>query len=347
MKKNSEIILVVSLLALCLLVFFGFRMGIVSSQTTTPAASSTPASSTPAAAAPVATSSTVANRPVSEWETTNMVFLTTLITDSNQMLTYLKNENLAYAEISSPQLLCDIRTMQGRAPATGQLRALQPAPSGYRCPLIPDALTAADLNAGMAQLESAIKHIITGENSFNGDLIRLGEAETQAACDTFAKVLTDLQNVPSQPSTIQPGMSTPIDTIQSFLTAVQAGDRDLVEILTGGSGGKLGVEMWCLKGLQSFVGHTTFKRPMRNVLTHNDNQNANVNVDGFMTFTDPGGFPAVKNTCHFYIDGDFKLKASGGNWVIVSLPNYQEALCDGPTWWGPDPHIFPSPGDAI
>src|SRR5659263_168761 len=120
-------------------------MGIVSSQTTTPAASSTPASSTPAAAAPVATSSTVANRPVSEWETTNMVFLTTLITDSNQMLTYLKNENLAYAEISSPQLLCDIRTMQGRAPATGQLRALQPAPSGYRCPPIPDALTAACL----------------------------------------------------------------------------------------------------------------------------------------------------------------------------------------------------------
>jgi hypothetical protein len=346
MKKHTEFFLVVSTVALCLLVILGLRVGVVSSQTTTPA-SSAPASSAPAAPAAGASSSTVANRPLAEWQTTNMVFLTTLIRDANQMLSYLKGENLAYAEIACPQLLCDIRTMQGRSPATGWLRYLQPAPSRYRCPPIPDAQAAADLNAGMAQLEAAVNHIITGENSFNGDMIRLGEAETQAACDTFAKVLTDLQNAPSNPSTIAPGMSTPIDTINSFLDAVQAGDVDVVAIVTGGAAGEMGVEMWSAKDLQSFVGHTTFTRPMRNVLTHNDNLNANVNVDGFMTFTDPGGFPAVENTCHFYIDGDFKLKAVNGNWIIVSLPGYQEALCDGPTSWDGEPMVFPSPGDAI
>jgi hypothetical protein len=261
------------------------------------------------------------------------------------MLSYLKNENLAYAEIACPQLLCDIRTMQGRPPPTNELRSLKPVPSGYRCPPIPDAQTAADLNVGMAQLNSAINHIITGENSFNGNLIRLGESETQAACDTFAKVLEDLKNVPSQPSTIQPLTASPIETIQSFLDAVQAGDMDVVTILTGGTGGAPGVDSWGLKGLNAFVGHTTFKRPLRCVITHNDGVNANVNVDGFMTFTDAG--PSAVIVTHWYIDGDFKLKASGNNWTIVSLPGYLEPLCDSRTSWGPDPYIFPWPGDAI
>lgn len=286
---------------------------------------------------------------MSEWAIKNMVFLNTLIGDSKLMLSYLMDSNLAYAEIACPQLRCDIATMRGLAPprdALASSRALRPAPSGYRCPPIPDAQAAADLNVGMAQLESAIYHIITGENTYNGELIRLGESETKAACDTFAKVLTDIKNIPNQETRPQPATSTPFETIQSFFAAVQAGDMDFVSLVTGGTAGKPGIPTWCSKGLESFVGHTTFK-PFRYVLTHNDDLNANVNGDAFMTFTDPAGFPAVVNTCHFYIDGDFKLKAIGGKWIIVALPNFQEAHNDGPSWWGSDPFIFPYPGNTI
>ena len=126
-----------------------------------------------------------------------MVFLTTLINDTNKTLEYLNNMNLAYAEIACPQLRCDIATMQGNPPPADALansRALQPAPSGYRCPPIPDPTTAGELNAGMAVLTSAITHLIRGENSFNGDLIRLSETEFKAASDSFARVLVDLGN---------------------------------------------------------------------------------------------------------------------------------------------------------
>jgi hypothetical protein len=143
---------------------------------------------------------------------------------------------------------------------------------------------------------------------------------------------------PSQPVTV-----SPLDTIQRFVDAVQAGDVDVVTTLIGGPPGSF---LWCAKGLQGFIGHTTFKR-FRSVITHNNGVNACVNVDGFMTFTDPSGFPAVKNTIHLYIDGDFKFKASGNDWVITKLPGYQEPLCDSPTHYGPDPDLFPWPGDAI
>ena len=198
--------LAISLLVLCLLIVIGHRSGTVKSQansqpaTSTPA-KSTPTTSTPATSTPAATPATYRNRPVGRWVTTNVVFLTTLINDTNNTVDFLKNENLAYAEEACPQLRCDIATMQGRPPPRDSLassRALSPAPSGYRCPPIPDPQTAADLNAGMSQLQSAIAHLINGENSFNGDLIRLAESEMQAASATFAKVQTDLGNAQGQ-----------------------------------------------------------------------------------------------------------------------------------------------------
>jgi len=339
--KKVTYILIGSLLALCLLVVVGYQLGTAKSQTNT----QQPASS--ATSAPDTTATTVKNRPVARWATSNMSWLSTLINDSKTMLSYLKDMNLAYAEIACPQLRCDIATMRGgTAPWGISTRALVAAPSGHKCPPIPDAQTAADLNVGLAQLESAINHIIRGIRNHNGDLIMLGESETQAACDTFDKVSQDLANVPSQESTLQPLASTPMESIQSFFDAVQAGDRDVVSTLTGGSGGAPGIEMWCSKGLNAFVGHTTFK-PWRYVITHNDNTNANLSFDGFMTFNDPAGFPAVSCPLHFYIDGDFKFKAVDGKWIIVSLPNYQEALNDGPTKWGSSPYIYPYPGDAI
>jgi len=342
--KKVMSILLVSLLTLCLLVVVGYQLGTAKSQ----ANAQQPASS--ATSAPDTTTTTVKNRPVARWVTSNMVWLSTLIDDSKTMLSYLKDMNLAYAEIACPQLRCDIATMRGRPapwdPWGSSTRTLAAAPSGHKCPPIPDAQTAADLNVGLAQLESAINHIFKGINCHNGDLIMLGESETQAACDTFDKVLQDLANVPSQESALQPLASTPMETIQSFFDAVQAGDRDVVSILTGGNGGAPGIEMWCSKGLSAFIGNTTFKRWCY-VITHNDNINANVNMDGFMTFNDPAGFPAVSCPLHFYIDGDFKFKAINGKWIIVSLPNYQEALNDGPTKWGSNPFVFPYPGDAI
>lgn len=46
----------------------------------------------------------------------------------------------------------------------------------------------------MAHLESAIAHLIQGENSLSEDLIRLAEDELTAVSATFARVLTDLGN---------------------------------------------------------------------------------------------------------------------------------------------------------
>ena len=134
--------------------------------------------------------------------TTNGVFLTTLIDDTNSTVAFMKNEQLAFAEVACPQLRCDIATMRGLPPPADSLansRALQAAPSGYRCPPIPDATTMGELNAGMATLESAIAHLIRGENSFNGDLIQLSEAEMQAASASFARVQTDLGNAQQGP----------------------------------------------------------------------------------------------------------------------------------------------------
>jgi hypothetical protein len=194
--KKTAIALAVPLLALCVLVVVFYANGTVKSQTSSTPSTTTPSTTTPSATTPVATT-VIRNRPVSRWVTANMTFLTTLVDDTKSALSYLSNENLAYAEVACPQLRCDIATMQGRPPPADSLassRALQAAPSGYRCPPIPDALAAADLNAGMAQLESAISHLITGENRFNGDLIRLAEAEMQSASATFDKVITDLEN---------------------------------------------------------------------------------------------------------------------------------------------------------
>ena len=160
-----------------------------------------------------------------------------------------------------------------------------------------------------------------------------------------AQTTTPSTSTPTQAAT-KPLTVSPVPTIQGFMDAVQAGDMDIVSTLTGGKNGALGIVSWCAKDLIGFVGHTTFKK-LRYVITHNDGLNANVNVDTFMTFIDPAGFPAVKTVTHLYIDGDFKLKASGDSWIITSLPGYQEPLCDSPTHYGPDPNLFPWPGDAI
>jgi hypothetical protein len=130
-----------------------------------------------------------------------MEFFNTLVNDTKKTVDYLTNMNLAYAEVACPQLQCDIATMQGRPSPSDEAvnsRDLAPAGSGYRCPPIPDAQSMADLNVGMAQLQSAITHIINGENSFNGDMIQLGQAEMQAASATFDKVITDLGNAAQQ-----------------------------------------------------------------------------------------------------------------------------------------------------
>lgn len=141
----------------------------------------------------------------------------------------------------------------------------------------------------------------------------------------------------------QPLAANPVDTILAFNDAVMNGDLDIMATLTGGKSGSM---TWCSKGLNSFAGHTRITN-LKYVVTHNNGQRANVNVDAFMTFTDPGGFPAVENVCHFNIDGNYKLEASGDMWIIVKLPGYQEALCDQHSRWGRDRHLLPWPGDAI
>jgi hypothetical protein len=139
----------------------------------------------------------------------------------------------------------------------------------------------------------------------------------------------------------QPVTASPVPIIQGFFNAVQNGDMDIVSTVTGGDGSALGIQEWDSKGLTSFVGHTTFKT-WRYVITYNDGQNMNVNVDGYMTFTDPGAFPNVICKTNYFIDGDFKLKASGNNWIITSLPDYQYAMYNQF-----DPYFYPWHGDAI
>jgi len=347
-----EIVLLVVLLLVSLLYFVTNRAGTVESQAN-PEETSTEEPATPVATkAPAAAAETggVRNRPMARWITSNMVWLNTLINDAKKMLGYLKDMNLAYAEIACPQLAADIATMRGQAPLWHRMglytRYLDDAPSRHRCPPIPDTQTAADLDLGMAQLESAIRNIINGINTSNGALIMLGESETQAACDTFDKVLKDLQNLPDVPSELVPPASTPWESIQSFFDAVQNGDMDVVSIITGGTGGQPGISTWCSKGLASFVGHASFGK-WWSVLTHNDDQKCNVHVDGFMTFNDPAQFPSVTCPLHYQIDGDFKFKAVNGKWIITALPNFQEMMCDSPTSWGECRYVYPYPGDAI
>ena len=199
--KKVAVGLAVSLLALCLLIVVGHGSGTLKGQTSSQPATSAPVASSPAVLTPDTANTTYGNRPVGRWVTSNMVFLTTLINDTKSALAYLEGMNLAYAEIACPQLRCDIAVLQGRPTPRDALagsRALASVPSGYRCPPIPDAQSAADLNAGMAQLESAIAHIINGENTFNGDFIQLGEAEMKAASATFDKVLDDLGKAAEQ-----------------------------------------------------------------------------------------------------------------------------------------------------
>jgi hypothetical protein len=191
--KKIAVVLAAAMLVLGLFFAVGYRHGTVTSQTSPQTTGTAPAET-----APEATGDTFANREVGRWVTSNMIFLTTLINDTNKTLDYLANENLAYAEVACPQLRCDIATMLGLRPPVDTLassRALKPAPSGYRCPPIPNAQAAANLNAGCAQLEMAINHLITGINTHNGDLIRGAEPEMQAASAYFAQVLVDLGNV--------------------------------------------------------------------------------------------------------------------------------------------------------
>ena len=205
--KKTIVGIAVSLLVIGLFVVV-VKSGTAKSQTSSPTSSSTtsstpstptPSTNTPStSSAPTATATASVgykNRPLARWEVTNMVFLTTLINDTNKALAYLEGMNMPYAEVALPQLSCDIDVLKGRnSPSQSSMnsRALGPVPSGYKCPPIPDAQSAADLNVGMAQLESAIVHITNGENSSNGDLTQLGEAEMKAASKTFEKVITDL-----------------------------------------------------------------------------------------------------------------------------------------------------------
>jgi hypothetical protein len=71
-------------------------------------------------------------------------------------------------------------------------RELQGAPSGVECPPIPDAQAAADLNAGLAQLETAVDRMVNGVNDSNESYLLGLEAELKAANETLQKVLTDL-----------------------------------------------------------------------------------------------------------------------------------------------------------
>jgi hypothetical protein len=206
--KKTAVGLTALLLALVLLVVLLHLGGIVTSQT-----SPQPGTSAPTTSAPAAATSRYTNRAVGRWETSNMMWLNTLINDTKMTIGYLENMNLAYAEEAFPQLLCDIRTLQGRNPPDWSPNAdisgdppwvetvrpnggrdLWAAPSGYKCPPIPDAQAAADLNLACAQLETAINHMISGINNSNGDLIQLGEAEIKQASATLSTVVTDLGN---------------------------------------------------------------------------------------------------------------------------------------------------------
>lgn len=185
--------LAVSLLVLSLLVVVGLRSGIIKGKTR-----SQPATSTPTASTPATTTISPNKRLMNRWLTSYGIFFTTLINDAQKTLDYLKNENIAYAVEACPQLRCDMATLQGRPPPVDSLafsRGVEAAPSGYRCPPIPDAQSVADLNAGIAQLETAIAHLINGENRFDGEMIRSAEPEMEAAIKTLSKVSEDFGKV--------------------------------------------------------------------------------------------------------------------------------------------------------
>lgn len=212
--KKIAVYVTVALLALCVLIVAVNKAGAVKSQTSQPAtstpttstpatstpATSTPSTTTPATTAPSTSTFSYNNRPLGRWLTSNTIFLTTLINDTKKTVDNLISMDLSSAEQACPQLRCDIATMKGNPPPVDTLgwsRALRAAPSGYRCPPIPDALAAQDLNDGMALLESAINNIITGINAGHGDysrgdLIQLGELQMKQVNDYFAKVLKDI-----------------------------------------------------------------------------------------------------------------------------------------------------------
>jgi hypothetical protein len=183
---------------------------------------------------------------------------------------------------------------------------------------------------------------------------------------------TPSTSAPQKPAT-QPVTVDPRPTILRFLGAVELGDTDVVLELTGSKQGKR-IVGWCAKDLTAFVGHTDFwpftkegglptsKSALPSnasgdvnganwakwmIKTYDNGTKACVHVDSFMRFLDPGALPSTRNVCHFYIDGEFKLEASGGEWIITSLPNYQEARNDGPGTWGSNPYNYPYPGDAL
>jgi hypothetical protein len=162
-------------------------------------------------------------------------------------------------------------------------------------------------------------------------------------------------------------------TILRFMGAVELGDMDIMLETTGSKQGK-SIGAWGSTDLTAYVGHTDFWPLTREgglptsrsalpsnasgdvnganwakwmIQTYNNGKKACVHVDSFMRFLDPGGLPAVRNICHFYIDGDFKLEAAGGEWIITALPNFQEARNDSPWKWGSSPYNYPYPGDSL
>lgn len=190
--KKLAMILLVPLLGMSMVSGIKLLSGSVSSQT--PAATPTTAPES----AQTESADAYANRPLGRWQTQNMVFLNTIIKDTKKTLEYIDEENLAYAEVACGQLMIDIWVLRGKpvhAPAREPLsgsRALALAPSGYACPPIPDAVAQADLNAGLAQLEQAVNHLITGIKTSNGPMIMAAEPEMQAAAASFDKVLVDM-----------------------------------------------------------------------------------------------------------------------------------------------------------
>ena len=207
---------------------------------------------------------------------------------------------------------------------------------------------------------------------FSVGVISVGRLSSGGPDNGLSAQTTPSTTTPQQPAD-QPLTVDPRPTILRFLEAVELGDMDVVLELTGSKQGK-SVDLWCSKGLMSFVGHTDIwpltqegGRPTSMsalpsnasgdvnganwarwmIKTYDNGSKACVHVDSFMRFLDPGGLPSTRNICHFYIDGDFKLAAAGGEWIITSLPNYQEALNDSPWKWGSSPYVYPYPGDAL
>ena len=181
------------------------------------------------------------------------------------------------------------------------------------------------------------------------------------------------QSSAPQQATTKPLTEDPRPTILRFMEAVELGDKDVVSDVTGAKQGKE-IKAWCATDLNLFVGHTDFwpftqeggRATYESALpsnasgdvdganwsawmikTYDNGLKACVHVDTFMRFLDPSALPSTRNICHFYIDGDFKLEAAGGEWIITELPNYQEARNDSPWKWGYSPYHYPYPGDAL